>query len=465
MADAQVYPAQAGMAVQDLIAVVILVLIVMMGTVPVQTVMAVQAQIATMGTALGPIVKAAQTLTVIVATAQAQDAVAVWGRTVRVHLRSVGEGIALYHLRWFAICSCIGPKCTGLDSGSSVCTGSDCICTGILSLFCGCSGPHCSGCHGVDCTCSDSSCSGGEPDYTGGTATATQSTTMSTTTSTASSTTSGKYCPAPTYDADLKDVGDNIPPGATIIIVTVSEPESVGIGGSTYTVSGGSIVVSGSSINITAVTAISTTTIQGTAATVYPGYTGLQPIIPDYDAWGFVEPSTTSSSINITISTAATSTTSSLPYPTNTVINEGPALCFSDYNGDGEYAPFSKPDAQTIVDAFCKQNYVLGPGNTYEFVEAYRSIYASMEWAKNQNGCGKEEDWKLGARGCRAAFDTPFGQCKQQLPSLNSALFKPSHLNVSNIALLTALQATMLAPPVITVEPTCTTHGGRMAAS
>lgn len=121
-------------------------------------------------------------------------------------------------------------------------------------------------------------------------------------------------------------------------------------------------------------------------------------------------PTTTSSP---TSSTSTTSTSSGLSFPTNTAINNGNVLCFSDYNGDGNYQSFTLGDATDVIDAFCANNYVLDPGNTYGYVEnGANNIYVSISWAEDQSGCGTEVDFPLGVPLCEDAWDLPLAICK-----------------------------------------------------
>lgn len=105
-------------------------------------------------------------------------------------------------------------------------------------------------------------------------------------------------------------------------------------------------------------------------------------------------------------------TTTPLPYPTNTAVNTGGALCFSDYNKNGQYVAFSQTDAQTVVASFCKRGYVLGPGATFTYTDDYNGLKAEISWAADQSGCGAEQDLNLSNTGCLDAWDTDFFQCE-----------------------------------------------------
>jgi hypothetical protein len=105
-------------------------------------------------------------------------------------------------------------------------------------------------------------------------------------------------------------------------------------------------------------------------------------------------PTTTSSP---TSTTSTTSTSSGLSFPTNTAINNGNVLCFSDYNGDGKYQSFTLADAKDVIDAVCANDYVLDPGNAYRYVEnGGNNIYVSISWAEDQSGFRTEVDFPLG---------------------------------------------------------------------
>ncbi|EEA25187.1 hypothetical protein PMAA_063060 [Talaromyces marneffei ATCC 18224] len=109
-----------------------------------------------------------------------------------------------------------------------------------------------------------------------------------------------------------------------------------------------------------------------------------------------------------TSTTSAPSTSSACSFPTNTAINTGNALCFSNYNDDGKYQSFTLSDAQKVIDAFCENNYVLDPGNTYGYVEnGANNIYVSISWTEDQSGCGTEVDFPFGVPLCEDAWDLP----------------------------------------------------------
>ncbi|KFZ11648.1 hypothetical protein V501_04652 [Pseudogymnoascus sp. VKM F-4519 (FW-2642)] len=122
-------------------------------------------------------------------------------------------------------------------------------------------------------------------------------------------------------------------------------------------------------------------------------------------------PITTTHPTTTTPPTTTPATTTSLPYPTNTALDIGTALCFSDYNSDNQYIPFDEAGAQEVVKAFCNNNYVLGPDNTFGYVEGYGDIRAAISWAENQDGCGSKQDLHLSTDGCVHAWDTPLYEC------------------------------------------------------
>jgi hypothetical protein len=99
---------------------------------------------------------------------------------------------------------------------------------------------------------------------------------------TATETTTGAYC-VTNFSIDPDDQGDE--PPATITnsysYVTKTLPESVVISNTAYTVTGGSIVVSGTTLSVpTAITGSTIITVGGYTATAIPGFTGLVPSFP-----------------------------------------------------------------------------------------------------------------------------------------------------------------------------------------
>lgn len=132
----------------------------------------------------------------------------------------------------------------------------------------------------------------------------------------------------------------------------------------------------------------------------------------EYLSWSAAEAAAATATM-----TTATATTSSLPYPTNTALGQGTALCFADYNSNGKYVEFTKADGAAVVAAACNDpSHVLAPTNTYGFVEGYSAngytVYASFSWAADQSGCGTMEDLHLTADGCLDVFDIDFYQCE-----------------------------------------------------
>ena len=75
---------------------------------------------------------------------------------------------------------------------------------------------------------------------------------------------------------------------------------------------------------------------------------------------------------------------------------------------------FTLADAQNVVSAFCAQNYVLQPGNTYGFAEGDDqtgyTVIAAAAWAQNQAGCGTEQDFSFSAQPdfCLAGWSTDY---------------------------------------------------------
>jgi hypothetical protein len=112
-------------------------------------------------------------------------------------------------------------------------------------------------------------------------------------------------------------------------------------------------------------------------------------------------------------------TTSQLPWPTWPTIDEGDSLCFSSYNPNGEYVEFTRDDAFVAVQKFCDANYVMDPAIPFGAANFNKvnghTIYALVDWAENQSGCGAKVNLPLSGRGCRTTFSGPFF-CKPQPP-------------------------------------------------
>ena len=90
----------------------------------------------------------------------------------------------------------------------------------------------------------------------------------------------------------------------------------------------------------------------------------------------------------------------------------GGAYCFTP--ADGNYVEFTQSDAQNAVSAFCSENYVLEPGNTYGFAEGYDAtgytVIAAASWALDQTGCGTEQDFPFNENSdeCLDGWSTDF---------------------------------------------------------
>lgn len=122
--------------------------------------------------------------------------------------------------------------------------------------------------------------------------------------------------------------------------------------------------------------------------------------------------------------TLTSTSTSSSVYPTNTAEDDGSAYCFTSANGP--YVSFTQGDAKNVVAAFCNNNYVLKPGNTNGFVEAYSAgdyvVYASAAWAQDQDGCGAEVDLYFDAdsKACLDGWSTDY-YCENEHESVDSS--------------------------------------------
>lgn len=235
---------------------------------------------------------------------------------------------------------------------------------------------------------------------------------------TATATTTGNYCPSPIYDASLQDVGDAYPSGVTFVSATTTIPEYANIGGTAYPVNSGEVVVGGSTISIVTVSVVTVISLDGTPATIYPATTEVIPELSGLSALGITGSpipigGDTTTTPTTTSSTSTFTTSSGPPFPTNTDVYEGGTMCWSDYNTDGEYQSFTLDDAESVINAFCANNYVLAPGNTYGYVEeGGNNIYVSASWAEDQTGCGTEQDFDLSSIGCTDAWDLPLSICK-----------------------------------------------------
>jgi hypothetical protein len=282
-------------------------------------------------------------------------------------------------------CGCKGPHCSG-------CSGLDCSCFGLtcgchsplcsssfgldcscIGLTCGCTGPSCSGCSGSGCSCSGSGCSGGNNDNNQPSSCKVSST--------------------------LRNCG---------VGCSVTDYGDVSYATTCYTTTCSTVTTCGS-VGVTTTTATTVSVCPLTAAP-YSTWTPTDPNAP---------PLTLGSDNKYSSSTSSPpppplppTTTTPLPYPTNTAINTGGALCFSDYNKNGQYAAFSQTDAQTVVALFCGRGYALGPGATFTYTDDYNGVKAEISWAANQSGCGAEQDLNLSNTGCLDAWDTDFFQCK-----------------------------------------------------
>lgn len=122
--------------------------------------------------------------------------------------------------------------------------------------------------------------------------------------------------------------------------------------------------------------------------------------------------------------TTSSETSDILPYPRNTAVDSGQALCWGDYKdlatARPRYRPFSRAAARDAVAAFCTSRPTLRAdgGARHRFGQAHAvdnatTVYAEMRWAADQRGCGSpRQDLALFADVCLAAFDTAFFRCE-----------------------------------------------------
>lgn len=182
------------------------------------------------------------------------------------------------------------------------------------------------------------------------------------------------YCPSPIHDASLQDVGDAYPKVVAFVSATTTIPGYANIGGTAYPINSSEVVVGGTTISIVTVPVMTVISLDGISATIYPATTEVIPELSGLSALAItgspipIDGGTTTTP-STTSSTSTSITLTERPFPTTTDVYEGGTLCFSDYNTDGEYQSFTLADAEDVINAFCANNYVLAPGNTYGYVE------------------------------------------------------------------------------------------------
>ncbi|KAF3066283.1 hypothetical protein CFAM422_009276 [Trichoderma lentiforme] len=233
---------------------------------------------------------------------------------------------------------------------------------------------------------------------------------------TATATTTGSYCPLVTIDPTTDDEGDDVNLfgnwGPTF---TVTYPESVIVQQTPYPVISGYVTVAQTAYPIPNVESLSTTSLDGTRAVVYPSFVGLtvSVTLTQFVLSTFSNPPATTTWSPSKSSSTPTST-SSTPYPTNTNINEGNAYCF---DGLDDYVSFSLDEAETAIESLCSAGYTLEPDDEFGYVTAYDgfdyNVYVSIGWAPDQTNCGDEQPFPLAdnevdSELCLAAWSTDF---------------------------------------------------------
>ncbi|KAH8197680.1 hypothetical protein TruAng_008139 [Truncatella angustata] len=168
---------------------------------------------------------------------------------------------------------------------------------------------------------------------------------------TATKTTTGEYCPMPTYDAALEDVGDGWLNGVAPSYTTTALPESLIIGGSVYTATSGTVVIGGSTISLISVTVTTVITVDGKTGTLYPPTTRnvIDPAILESMGFTSYDPDTTSLTITIekpiptggTLPAASTTTTQTSTQAAGTPPAEPTARLVIAYEWSGNTLDFS----------------------------------------------------------------------------------------------------------------------------
>lgn len=128
-------------------------------------------------------------------------------------------------------------------------------------------------------------------------------------------------CPnSPTYDANLEDVGDELPSGASFVEVTTTMSEGVRVGSSYYTVHSDHFTISGTAVSVVSVTVTSIITFAGTTGTLFPQTVQVVSTYNDWASWGVSSPAATPLLTATTTITQVTTTTQvSTPEPSNYV--------------------------------------------------------------------------------------------------------------------------------------------------
>ncbi|KAK9419930.1 hypothetical protein SUNI508_06936 [Seiridium unicorne] len=198
---------------------------------------------------------------------------------------------------------------------------------------------------------------------------------------TPTATTTGAYCPLPTYDAGLQEVGEGLPSGITITYATSTYPESVAIGSSRYTATSGTVVIGGSTVSLISVTVTTVITVGGTVGTLYPPATKTIPGYNNWDSLGYDEPSSTTVPFETPVPATSTTTkpsTTTTTSPTTTLVGGTPP---------------AEPTAQLIIAYEWS-------GNTLDFSPGSWSFYSpsiseSVDVCDDSIGSAEAGDYDL----------------------------------------------------------------------
>ncbi|KAI1170193.1 hypothetical protein F4777DRAFT_570207 [Nemania sp. FL0916] len=180
---------------------------------------------------------------------------------------------------------------------------------------------------------------------------------------TPTATTTGDYCPLFSDNPALQEVGDMLPPGASITYAPVAYPPSVAVGTSWDTGTSGTVVVGGSTITVVSITVTMIITVDGTTATLYPATTRNRPGINDWASWGLKPPSSSTT----TTSKDMPTTTSSSPPPPETHAPPGArpvwVLAGQSIPGSGSFPVSRFTFNGANLDDFDPNTMVLNPCN------------------------------------------------------------------------------------------------------
>ncbi|KAH6949099.1 family 3 carbohydrate esterase, partial [Fusarium avenaceum] len=215
---------------------------------------------------------------------------------------------------------------------------------------------------------------------------------------TATATTTASSCPPITVDPwgeilDENDDGSGREHFGQATKTTYSA--SVVVSSERYLVRDGYATLDKTAYSIPDVKSPSITKLQGMSATIFPPYVGATisvtltniKIITTSQA-----KATTTFGKSTTTTKTLTTVTKAISYPTNTLINEGEAYCFTDDSG---YVEFTRKDAEKAIGNFCASKYKLDPANSFGHNVALEqsgyTVIVSAKWAPDQTGCGDKE--------------------------------------------------------------------------